>query len=147
MDAPPPAPPILPPPPPPLPAPPPGFAVPGVEPPVLRWQRVYLGAMAAIYLACVVGGALLLHYRDVVAGWPPRSEPWEMVVTGGILLGMGAVFLALYVAGFFLPRRPWAWIAHLVLIAFGLTSCCTMPAAIPLLVVFLRRDTQAWFGR
>ena len=146
MDAPPPVPPILPPPPPPA-APPPGFSVPAVEPPVLRWQRVYLGAMAAIYLACVVGGALALRFRNEIADWPPRDEPWAIALTGGLLLGLGALFLALYVAGFFLPRKPWAWIAHLVLIAFGLTSCCTMPAAIPLLVVFLRRDTQAWFGR
>ncbi len=147
MDAPTAVPPVLPPPPPPLPVPPPVFAVPAVEPACLRWQRVYLGAMAAIYLACVVGGALLLVFRQEIADWPPRDEPWEIALTGGLLLGLGVVFLALYVAGFFLPRRPWAWVAHLVLIAFGLTSCCTMPAAIPLLVAFLRRDTQAWFGR
>ncbi len=103
--------------------------------------------MAAIYLACVVGGALILRFRDEIADWPPRSEPWEMVVTGAILFGLGAVFLGAYVAGFFLPRRPWAWVAHLVLVGIGLTSCCTLPAAIPLLVSFLRRDTQAWFGR
>ncbi len=147
MDAPPPAPPLLPPPPPLPPAPPPLFAVPSVEPPCLFWQRAYLGAMAAVYLACVVGGALLVRYRDVVADWPPRDDPRTVLAWGVTLLGAGAVFLALFVAAFFLPRTPWAWVAHLVLIAFGLTSCCTIPAAVPLLVAFLRRDTQAWFGR
>lgn len=103
--------------------------------------------MAAIYLACVIGGVLLLLFRNEVAEWPPRDDPRLILAYGVVLLVLGVVFLAAYVAGFFLPRKPWAWIAHLVLIAVGLTSCCTMPAAIPLLVSFLRRDTQAWFGR
>ncbi len=103
--------------------------------------------MAAIYLACISGGVLLVLFREEIAGWPPKDEPFTILLYGVVLLAMGLVLLGLFVAGFFLPRRPWAWVAHLVLIAFGLTSCCTMPAAIPLLVAWLKPDLQAWFGR
>ncbi len=61
---------------------------------------------------------------------------------------MAAIYLlAVYVSAFLLPRRPWAWIAHLVLIARGLTSCCTMPASIPLLVIWRKPETQASYGK
>jgi hypothetical protein len=103
--------------------------------------------MAAIYLGCVVLGVLLLWFREEIADWPPRDEPWTIVVYGVVLLGVGAVLHTVYFTGFFLPRKPWAWIAHLVLIAIGLTSCCTIPASIPLLVLWLKPDVQAWFGR
>ena len=33
------------------------------------------------------------------------------------------------------------------LIAIGLTSCCTIPASVPLLVGWLKPDLRAWFGR
>lgn len=103
--------------------------------------------MAAIYLGCVVLGALLIHFREEIAGWPPKDEPWTILVYGLVLVAVGAPLLAAYAAGLFLPPRPWSWVAHLVLIAIGLTSCCTMPAAIPLLVAWLKPDLRAWFGR
>lgn len=146
MNGEPPLPPVLPPPPPPLPRPP-VTAPPFVEPPVLRWYRVYLGGMSAIYLGCVVLGGLLLWFREEIAGWPPRDEPWTIAVYGLVLVVMGLVLHTLCFAAFFLPRRPWAWIVHLVLIALGLTSCCTIPVSVPLLVSWIRPDVQAWFGR
>jgi hypothetical protein len=79
--------------------------------------------------------------------WPPKDEPWTILVYGIILLVVGAALLVACVAGFFLPRRPLAWIAHLVLISIGLTSCCTIPAPVPLLVAWLKPDLRAWFGR
>lgn len=148
MDRVPPIPPVLPPPPPPAPiAPPLPVAYPVSAPAVLRWYRVYLGAMAAIYLACVVGGILLLSFHEEIADWPPKDEPWTILVYGVVLLVIGTILLAAYLAAFFLPRKPWAWIAHLVLIAIGLTSCCTIPASVPLLVAWLKPDLRAWFGR
>ena len=121
-------------------------ACPTSEPTALSWYRAYLGAMTAIYLACVVGGVLLLRFREEIADWPPKDEPWTILGYGVVLLVVGAVCLAACVAGFFLPRRPWAWIAHLVLISIGLTSCCTIPASVPLLVAWLKPDVRAWFG-
>ena len=103
--------------------------------------------MATLYLGCVVAGALLILFRRQIADWPPKDEPGAILVYGLVFLVLGVVLLAVFAVGFVLPRKPWAWVAHLVLIAIGLTSCCTMPAAIPLLVAWLKPDLRAWFGR
>lgn len=144
-----PAPPVLPPVPPPA-APPVLFPpVPGGGAPrVLVWYRLYLGAMAALYAGCLAVGIVLIWYREEFSGWAGRGEdPRTLLVYGVVLAAMGALLHSVYFAAFFLPRRPWAWVVHIVLIAIGLTSCCTMPAAIPLLVAWLKPETQAWFGR
>ena len=148
MDTGPPPPPFLPPPPPR--AVPPVLATavaPAAEPPVLRWYRVYLGAMAALYLGCFALGVLFLVLREEIADWPPVDDPTTFVAYGIVLAATGAVLHTVYFGAFFLPRRPWAWIAHLVLIALGLASCCMLPAAIPLLVSWRKPETRAWFGR
>jgi hypothetical protein len=117
------------------------------EPSVVCWYRVTLGAMAAIYLGCVVLGGVLVRFHREIAAHEPEDEP-RVIRFGGVLcIALGILLLAAYVAGFFLPRKPRAWIAHLVLIAIGLTSCCTLPASIPLLVFWLKPEVQAWVGR
>ena len=103
--------------------------------------------MAAIYLACAVGGALMVLFNQQIAESEPQDEPWLWILYGGALMLLGLVLAAVYVYAFFAPARPWAWIYHLVLICLGLTSCCCMPASIPLLVFWLRPTTQRYFGR
>jgi hypothetical protein len=116
-------------------------------PPVLTWYRVYCAAMAAIYLACAVAGVFIVLFNEQIAESEPHDEPWLWILYGGGFMLLGLVFTAIYVYAFFAPRRPWAWVYHLVLICFGLTSCCCMPASIPLLVFWLRPATQRYFGR
>jgi hypothetical protein len=148
----PPPPPLLPPPPqpvPPLLVPPvlPPPSAPAAAPPVLLWYRFYLGAMAALWAGCLALGIVLLFLREEAAGWPQGADPGTLLVTGVVLAVLGAVLHSAFFSAFFLPRRPWAWMVHLVLIALGLASCCALPASIPLLVFWLRPETQAWFGR
>jgi hypothetical protein len=115
------------------------------RPPVLVWYRVYAAAMALLYLLCVLGGAAFLVFRDQLAD---RETPPEAVIIYGVILaGMGLVFAIAYLAAFFLPRARWAWIYHLVMICIGLTSCCTIPASVPLLIFWLKPETQDYFGR
>ena len=64
-----------------------------------------------------------------------------------MLAGIGSVFSALFVASFLLPPRPWAWIFHLVLICIGMTSGCTLPASVALLIFWLKPETRVYFGR
>jgi len=123
------------------------FESPRPAPPVLTWYWVYCGAMALLYLACVAGGVLMIVFRDSIAETEPRDSPTLWLVYGLALIALGVVLAATYLAAFFLPPRRWAWVYHLVLIAFGLTSCCCIPASIPLLIYWIRPETQAHFGR
>jgi hypothetical protein len=113
--------------------------------PVLRWYHLYCAGMALLYLACVVGGAVLVIFRDRLAD--AENPAAFFLVYGSVLIASGAVFAGVYLAAFFLPRRPWTWIYHIVLIGIGLTSPCTMAAAVPLLIAWIRPETRAWFGR
>lgn len=116
-------------------------------PGVLRWYRVYCAAMSLLYLACLVGGALLLVYRHQVARWDKDLDATFWVVYGLVFLAIGGVLFAAFLASFFLPTRPWVWVYHLVLMGLGLTSPCCIPASLPLLIYWLKPETQAFFGR
>lgn len=115
------------------------------EPTVLLWYRLYCGAMAFLYFLCILGGAALLLFHQTLGAEDPETPPLLWAIYGAILLGMGLLLGGAYVAAFFLPRTRWAWIYHLVMIAIGLTSCCCMLASIPLLIFWIRPETQEWF--
>jgi len=110
-------------------------------PAVWNWYRVYAGLSAAMYLALMFGSFLFpLLVR------PGRDEPppWIFALLFGCI---SAPFAAAYIAAFFLPRRPWVWIYHIVLIGVGMTSACCIPACIPLLIYWLKPETRRYFGR
>jgi hypothetical protein len=99
--------------------------------------------MALLYLLCAVGGAALLLMDPGTLG----MEPMEAKIQGVAFLVVGALLILPFAAGPLLPRRPWAWIYGLVLICIGLTSCCCLPASIPLLLAWLKPETKAFYGR
>lgn len=140
-------PPPSPPPPPPLPAyvaAPPPPPVPGqaaTPPRVLKWYRVYAGALAAAFLGIILLG-IALPVID-----PGRQDDMPAWFVPAAMIGCSLPFLAAYVAAFFVPAKPWAWTYHLVLIAGGLTSACCMPVCIALLIAWLKPETKAYFGR
>jgi hypothetical protein len=116
------------------------------RPRVLPWQLAYCAAMALLYLLLTAAGAAMAIFHEEMAD--PKSDPDG---TGAIIMGllMALVCLALtaaYAAAFVLPRRRWAWVYHLVLIAIGLTSCACIPFSLPLLVFWIRPEVQAWYG-
>jgi len=110
-------------------------------PPVWTWYRIYAALMAVMYVGLVVVGLLMAVLAPAKADDPP---PWFI----GLILGcFGIPFGGAYVAAFFVPRRPWAWVYHLVLICVGMTSACCLPACIPLLIFWIKPETKAFFGR
>ncbi len=116
-------------------------------PPVVKWYRLYAGAMAALYLLVLLAGVGMLIF---LPGNEPSLRGTEKVVVltyVGFLVALGAALGAAFGASLFLPPKPWVWIYDLVLIAIGLTSPCCLPASVPLLIFWIRRDTQAYFGR
>ena len=113
-------------------------------PPVIFWFKVYAVGMALLYVLTILLGIFFFF----VATWEGEDiNPFEMYLVGGLLVGLGIVFLGLYVAALLLPRKPWVWVYDIVMIAIGLTSCLTMIAAIPLLIYWIKPEVQQYFGR
>src|SRR5688572_26820112 len=117
-------------------------------PPVLPWYRAYCAAMALLYLACVVGGALLLVFHERIAALDrTMSSSVGFLVYGVVLAVIGFVLMAAFAAALVLPRKPWVWVYHIVLISIGLSSPCCMLASVPLLIFWIKPETRAYFGR
>lgn len=120
---------------------------PTTRPPVVGWYKVYAVFMAILYAVCFIGGAFLLRYKDLVAANVPDTTGTELMVNAVLLIAIGIPLFVLYGVALILPNKPWAWIYHIIMIAIGLTSCCTWLITIPLLVFWLKPETQAYFGR
>jgi lipopolysaccharide export LptBFGC system permease protein LptF len=98
--------------------------------------------MCVLYLACIAFGLLMFFIR------PSEEFPRGLLIVYGVLLvGMGLVFGVVYLISLFLDPRPWVWVCDLVLICVGFTSCCTLPACIPLLIYWIRPEVRKYFGR
>ena len=120
-----------------------GYLANRASPRVLLWFRVYCVAMAVIYGLVVFGVAVVL-FPDLLGEEEPAAF---RIGYGAFIILIGLVLCVPYAAVLFLAPRPWVWVFDLVLIGVGMTSCCTLPAAIPLLVFWLRPETRAYFGR
>jgi len=115
-------------------------------PPVLKWYRIYAGLMAALYVICLLATLLVFFYKPS----PQELQDfplWAFKLFIAFLAVLCGGLAFLYIYAFFLPNTSGAWIYHLVLICIGLTSACCMLVSIPLLIFWLREDTQAYFGR
>lgn len=118
---------------------------PNLQPPrpaVWPWYVAFCAAMALMWLILV-----FLGLSFILTG-PPNSDmsPDEARVMGLIFVVLGAALMAPYVAAPFLPRRRWAWVLGIVLIALSMTGTCCLPAAIPLLIFWVKPETKAFFN-
>ncbi len=107
------------------------------------WYRVYCSVSGAFSLIFVALGLFFLLGDPSFGG--PKDPVAPMV--GAIYLFMGIVLLAVFAVAASLPRKPYNWIVGLVFIALGFTSCCFWPAVIPLLIYWIKPETQAYLGR
>ena len=62
------------------------------------------------------------------------------------MLALVIVLVLIFATAMLLPRVRWAWTYSLVLICLGMGGI-TLVAAVPLLIFWIRPETQAWFGR
>lgn len=106
------------------------------KPKVVFWNQMYLLGMGVMYVLVGAGvGAL---------AWLEGGATDDMFVF--MVVAVVCVPLALvHLGAMLLPRRRWTWVVLLVLIALGLTGACTLPAALPLLIFWIRPETQAWY--
>ena len=118
-------------------------ASPRGAPPVLRWHRLYCGLMTLVLLpfpmVCLVAALFPQWLADAEH---PVAE--TRFIGAVMLVPFGALTLA-FLASFFLPRRPWVWVYHIVLICLGMTGCL-LPACVALLVYWLKPETKAHFA-
>lgn len=124
---------------------PPVALSPEAPPRVVFWEKVYCFAMAAVYLLCAALGLAFVLFRDQLAD--AKTAATEHLLAGAILLAVALPLAAAYAAGPFTPRRPWAWVYHIVLIGLTMTSCACLPFALPLLIFWIEPRVQAWYGR
>ncbi len=121
-------------------------AEPTTPPHVLVWYRVYCAVEGILSLVDVVAGAGALLFRQQLAEWLRNGEPAAYAVVGALAMAVGLLQAGLFGLAFFLPRRPWAWIYHLVLIGLGLTDPCFFFPCIFLMVFWLKAPTRTYFG-
>jgi len=107
------------------------------------WYRVYLALLAVLYLAVTVFGIVLTTAPMETR----RYEQDELVLMGIIYAILGAIFFVVFAVAFFLPPKPYNWIVGIVMLAIGMTSCCFLPAVVPLFIYWIKPETQAFFGR
>jgi hypothetical protein len=108
-----------------------------------KWFTVYCVFMAVLYFLFAIGGAIAL----LVDFGATSQQSQELKIYGAIYVVMGLGLMIPFAAILFLEKKSWVWIYGLVLIVLGLTSCCTWPATIPLLINWLKPETKALFGR
>ncbi len=113
------------------------------RPTVWTWFVAYASAMAALYLLVSLLGVVFF----VLPAETLEMDPVEKILNGVFMTAIGLPLSAVFIAAPFLPRKPWAWIYDLILIAIGMTSCCCLPATIPLLIYWLKPEAKRFFGR
>ena len=107
------------------------------------WYRVYCVVMAFL---CLAVAGLGVFMASVPMGGPKRDEE-QLLIMGVAYAALGIIFFFLYAVAALLPPKPYNWIVGIVIIALGMASCCTWPAAIPLLIFWVKPETQEFLGR
>ena len=108
-------------------------------PAVMTWQLVYVILMMILYaLVSVLGGALMIFAEQIAEDPDFEMQPGEALVMGIVYAILGVGLFAMYAVGLFWRRGMGGWVYNIILIAIGLTSCCSWPLTIPILIFWIR---------
>ncbi|HRI44969.1 MAG TPA: hypothetical protein PLL78_11865 [Fimbriimonadaceae bacterium] len=113
-------------------------------PKVLAWYRAY-----CVFLALANVGLALLGwwlYRDREALRSDVFEPEVIGQVGVLTIVTGVLFVILNLVMIALPRRSWAWVAHLINILVPIGLCCPIVVCLPLLICWLKPEVKAYYG-
>ena len=116
-------------------------------PPVLKWYKIYAGFMAVLQLAGVAAGIALLKYLPEIMAKVPEVSETELKLRAYVIIVIGCVLFVAYLVALVLPKSSGAWVYHVVMIGIGLSNCCLWIATIPMMIAWLKPETQRWFGR
>jgi hypothetical protein len=118
------------------------------QPAIWPWFLTYCGVMALMYLVLAGAFAIPVFLSDAqLAGLDSDEDPVVTRITCGVMAVICFPLFVAYGVAPFLPKRPWVWIYDIVLICISMTSVCCLPIGIPLLIYWLKEETQVFFGR
>lgn len=112
------------------------------KPAVIIWYKVYMGLMALFSLTPLAAGIFLFVGPVTTADMDGMAPE----ILGIVYIVIGVVFMIPIFAAFFLPRKPWVWVYHLVMICLGLPSCMVV-FCVPLLIFWLKPEVKTYFGQ
>ena len=112
------------------------------KPPVWGWYVAFCVAMAIMWLMLVILGL------SFILSGPPNREmsQRDAQFIGLIFIGLGVGLMVPYAAAPLLPRRRWVWVLGIALIILSMSGTCCLPAAIPLLIWWVKPETKEYFG-
>jgi hypothetical protein len=113
-----------------------------MRPAVWPWYVAYVASLAILYIVVCAGAVVIMF---LVPPSDAEFGPAERTIISLVVIAPCAFLSIICGIAPFLPRRPWAWYYHLVLIALGFTSCCWWPFVIPLLIFWIKPETKAYF--
>ncbi len=120
---------------------------PRTPPSVVTWFKVYAGFLCLLYLVCLAIGVLFLVLPNFIEFNDPDLPAIAVYIYGAVFALLGGTFLVLCALPFFLQPRPWVWIYDMIIICLGMTSACSLPFSILLLVFWLKPETKRYFGK
>ncbi len=121
--------------------------------PVWPWFVSYCVLMVMVAVLFAVFGGYMLNLEPAqLLKYAPKADPAETArqfqLRGIIAILAGGLMFGAFAAAPFLPRKPWVWVFDLVLICAGVLGFCVcLPVTAPLLLFWMKEDTQAAFGR
>ena len=107
------------------------------NPAVKTYQRIYVILMFLMYAVIVALVIAALLNRETVSR-QFSVEPIELIINLLVYGLLSAVLAMVFMLGLFWHRGKGGWIYNLILICLGLTSCCTWPMTIPLLLFWIK---------
>jgi len=122
----------------------PDFQSPPRTPAVWYWYVAYCIAMALLYFGVIALGGVFYGMADAIAAEDPEMSAAEARVMGVLFVVICLPLFLLYAVAPFLPKGKFARILGIVNIAIGMTSACCLPAAIPLLIFWIKPELKAF---
>jgi hypothetical protein len=111
---------------------------------VWTWYVVYCSLMALLYLLCTGFGAVLIVGGNSLAD--DEREAAGLLIQGAVFCFICIPLFLLFAAAPLLPRNKFAWLYGFATIGIGLTSCCTLPFCIALLIQWLKPEVKAYLN-
>lgn len=115
----------------------------------ITWNKAYCWAMVVFYVLLASACFTATSAIDLVKS--SMAESGYDISRNDIAFSYQFIgYYALLMAGMnigllFVPRTKAWWLAHLINHAAGVIKCCCIPIAVPMLVMWLRKDVQALF--